>query len=113
MYSVHRVNRNAQQKAKFLAEDFTELIIDPFLLRLENPSIEPGFRDPRHCLVFWARPPDHIVRLATHVQNLLRAAAPSTCGLPTRPFKPRLTTPPCLHPTRPQTSGSSRPRGCT
>ncbi|GKT60647.1 hypothetical protein ColTof3_07986 [Colletotrichum tofieldiae] len=69
--------RNEQQKQKFIATDFKELIIDPFLLRLENPEMEPGFQDPRNCLVFWARPPDHIVRLAAHVQALLRKAAPT------------------------------------
>ncbi|KAI1105345.1 RNA ligase/cyclic nucleotide phosphodiesterase [Jackrogersella minutella] len=43
LYAAHRVRRNAQQRDKFLASDFTELIIDPYLLRLENPKIEPGF----------------------------------------------------------------------
>lgn len=78
LYSAHRVTRNSQQRDKFLAPDFKEVIIDPFLLRLENPSIEPGFTDPRNCLVFWARPPDHIIKLASHLQSLLRKAAPST-----------------------------------
>jgi hypothetical protein len=77
LYSTHRVNRNGQQKGKFLSADFKELIIDPFLLRLEDRSIEPGFCDPRNCLVFWARPPDHVVKLATHLQGLLKRAAPS------------------------------------
>ncbi|CCF37117.1 hypothetical protein CH063_08534 [Colletotrichum higginsianum] len=39
--------------------------------------MEPGFQDPRNCFVFWARPPDHIVRLAAYVQALLKKAAPS------------------------------------
>ncbi|GKT68349.1 hypothetical protein ColTof4_00772 [Colletotrichum tofieldiae] len=77
LYHAHRTKRNEQQKQKFIATDFKELIIDPFLLRLENPEMEPGFQDPRNCLVFWARPPDHIVRLAAHVQALLRKAAPT------------------------------------
>lgn len=76
MYSVHRENRNAQQKEKFLSPNFEELLIDPFLLRLENPEIEPGFIDPRNCLVFWARPPDHVLRLASHLQSELKKAAP-------------------------------------
>lgn len=80
VYSTHREKRNAQQKEKFLSPDFKELIIDPFLLRLEDRTIVPGFEDTRHCLVFWARPPDHIVRLATHVQQLLKECAPSTSG---------------------------------
>jgi hypothetical protein len=77
LYSTHRIRRNEQQKEKFLSTDFQELVIDPFLLRLERPELEPGFRDPRNCLVLWARPPDHVVRLAAHLQNLLRKAAPS------------------------------------
>lgn len=77
LYSTHRRKRNSQQKDKFLSPDFSELVIDPVLLRLENPDIEPGFQDPRNCLVFWARPPDHIVKLATHLQALLKKAAPS------------------------------------
>uniref|UniRef100_L2GJ87 RNA ligase/cyclic nucleotide phosphodiesterase n=1 Tax=Colletotrichum fructicola (strain Nara gc5) TaxID=1213859 RepID=L2GJ87_COLFN len=82
LYHAHRTRRNEQQKEKFLAADFTELIIDPFLLRLENPQMEPGFKDPRNCFVFWARPPDHIVRLAAHLQALLKKVAPSIWLMP-------------------------------
>ncbi|ROV92358.1 hypothetical protein VMCG_09125 [Cytospora schulzeri] len=78
LYSTHRVTRNSQQKEKFLSSEFKEVIIDPFLLRLEKPEIEPGFTDPRNCLVFWARPPEHILKLASHLQSLLKQAAPST-----------------------------------
>lgn len=78
LYSTHRVTRNAQQKEKFLSSDFKEVIIDPFLLRIERPKLaEPGFADPRYCLVFWARPPDHVIRLAAHLQAMLKKAAPS------------------------------------
>lgn len=77
LYSTHRTTRNAQQRDKFLSPDFKELTIDPYLLRLENPTIEPGFQDPRNCLVFWARPPEHIVKLASHLQAVLKKAAPS------------------------------------
>ncbi|KAK3394869.1 RNA ligase/cyclic nucleotide phosphodiesterase [Podospora didyma] len=77
LYSAHRTARNTQQRDKFLSSEFRELIIDPFLLRLENPEIEPGFRDPRNCLVFWARPPEHILILADRLQTLLMRAAPS------------------------------------
>jgi len=77
LYSDHRTTRNAQQRDKFLSSEFKELIIDPFLLRLEKPAIEPGFCDPRNCLVFWARPPHHILKLAAHLQELLKKAAPS------------------------------------
>ncbi|KAF3760826.1 hypothetical protein M406DRAFT_93660, partial [Cryphonectria parasitica EP155] len=83
LYSTHRVTRNGQQKAKFLSQDFKEVLIDPFLLRLENPTLEPGFSDPRNCLVFWARPPDHVVKLVAHLQALLKKAAPSLWLMPT------------------------------
>lgn len=76
IYSIHRSKRNAQQREKFLASDYKELTIDPFLFRLENPKVEPGFRDPRNCLVFWARPPEHVIQLVSHLQMLLKQAAP-------------------------------------
>ncbi|RGP68106.1 ureidoglycolate hydrolase [Fusarium longipes] len=82
LYSLHRTKRNAQQAEKFLATGFEELIIDQTLLRLEDPTVEPGFRDNRNCLVFWARPPDHIIRLATKVNELLKKAAPSVWLMP-------------------------------
>ncbi|KAL4725402.1 hypothetical protein ACLX1H_007549 [Fusarium chlamydosporum] len=82
LYSLHRTKRNAQQAEKFLATGFEELIIDQTLLRLEDPTIEPGFRDSRNCLVFWARPPDHIIRLASKVNELLKKAAPSVWLMP-------------------------------
>lgn len=71
------MTRNAQQRDKFTSSDFKEVLIDPFLLRLETPSLQPGFADPRHCLVLWARPPDHVIKLASHLQALLKKAAPS------------------------------------
>ena len=86
LYTTHRVKRNAQQKEKFLSPDFTALSIDQHLLKLEDPRIQPRFRDERHCMVVWARPPDHIIRLVTHLQQLLQKRAPSKkpehgCGL--------------------------------
>lgn len=51
-------------------------MIDQTLLRLERPHIELGFRDDRNCLVVWSRPPDHVVRLAAKLQDLLKKAAP-------------------------------------
>ncbi|KAK4100074.1 hypothetical protein N658DRAFT_497789 [Parathielavia hyrcaniae] len=81
-YATHRNTRNAQQREKFLTAEFPGLSIDPILLRLENPDIEPGFQDPRNCLVFWARPPHHIVTLVSHLQNLLAKAAPGLWLMP-------------------------------
>lgn len=68
MYSTHRTKRNSQKRAEFL-ENFNGVLVDPYLLRLEQ--------DHRHCLVFWARPPDHVLLLASRVQNMLKEIAPS------------------------------------
>jgi hypothetical protein len=50
-YQLHRTTRNAQQKAKMLDKNFQGVNIDPILLRLQDPTVEPGFKDPRNCLV--------------------------------------------------------------
>jgi vesicle-fusing ATPase len=50
-YQLHRTTRNAQQKAKMLDKSFQGVNIDPILLRLEDPNVEPGFKDPRNCFV--------------------------------------------------------------
>ncbi|GAB0138524.1 hypothetical protein EsDP_00006757 [Epichloe bromicola] len=82
LYSVHRTKRNAQQKNKFLATDFKGLSIDQVILKLERPHLEPGFRDERNCLVFWARPPDHVVLLAARLQDMLKKVAPGLWLMP-------------------------------
>ncbi|KAI1778139.1 RNA ligase/cyclic nucleotide phosphodiesterase [Hypoxylon cercidicola] len=93
LYAAHRTRRNAQQREKFLASDYTELIIDPFLLRLENPQIEPGFvchtsspraahKDTRHCMTFWGRPPIHVLELAEVIQKKLKDVAPNIWLMP-------------------------------
>jgi hypothetical protein len=76
-YSTHRNARNAQQKKQLLSPDFPGLIIDQILKKLEDPSLEPGYIDPRNCLVFWARPPPKVRPLVSQVQQKLRALAPS------------------------------------
>ncbi|KAI1270482.1 60S ribosomal protein L44 [Xylariaceae sp. FL1019] len=82
LYSAHRVRRNAQQKNKFLDPEFKELIIDPYLLRLENPQIEPGFKDTRHCMVFWGRPPIPCLELAGLIQQKLKEVCPNIWLMP-------------------------------
>ncbi|KOS20308.1 hypothetical protein ESCO_006136 [Escovopsis weberi] len=82
LYQAHRMRRNAQQKDKFLSPTYAGLVIDQVLLRLENPTIEPGFRDERNCLVFWARPPHHILELASKVQAMLQEASPKLWLMP-------------------------------
>ncbi|EHA55256.1 hypothetical protein MCOR27_005664 [Pyricularia oryzae] len=82
LYSTHRTARNEQQKQKFLV-GFNEVITDPILMRLEDPTLEPGFQDPRNCLVLWARPPGHVLELASHLQHMLKQAAPNLWLMPT------------------------------
>ncbi|KAI1435207.1 RNA ligase/cyclic nucleotide phosphodiesterase [Xylaria sp. CBS 124048] len=82
LYKAHRDRRQAQQKGMFLDSGFKELIIDPYLLRLENPLIEPGFKDPRHCVVFWGRPPIHVLELAGVIQKKLKDVAPNIWLMP-------------------------------
>lgn len=76
-YTVHRTSRNAQQKAKMLDKDFPGPAIDPILLRLSDTTVEPGYVDPRHCLVFWGRPTQKIKDLINRVQQELLSVAPS------------------------------------
>ena len=75
-YSTHRSNRNAQQKQKLLSRDFQGVTPDQILIKLEDPARFPGFRDHRHCLVFWARPPQAVKNLIQEVQTRLREAVP-------------------------------------
>ena len=51
--------------------------IDPILLRLVNQDLYPSFKDPRHCLVFWARPTTDIKQLTHQIQVKLRIILPS------------------------------------
>ncbi|KAK7533369.1 RNA ligase/cyclic nucleotide phosphodiesterase [Phyllosticta citribraziliensis] len=81
-YSAHREGRNAQQKEKLLSSDFKGVSVDPILLRLERPDIEPGFRDTRHCLVFWARPPQKIKNLVAEVQRRVGSVVPNLWHMP-------------------------------
>ncbi|KAI0134239.1 RNA ligase/cyclic nucleotide phosphodiesterase [Xylariales sp. AK1849] len=82
LYSAHRIKRNTQQREKFISPDFNKLIIDPYLLRLENQAIEPGFKDQRNCMTFWGRPPTHVLELAEKIQQKLKACAPSIWLMP-------------------------------
>ncbi|GAB1316219.1 hypothetical protein MFIFM68171_06429 [Madurella fahalii] len=104
LYAAHRTARNAQQRDKFLSPDFKELTIDPYLLRLENPDIEPGFQDRRHCLVFWARPPEHILKLASYLQTALRKVAPNLWLMP--PHRMHMTTLEIAHSQTPEAIAS-------
>ncbi|KAF2711783.1 hypothetical protein K504DRAFT_428547 [Pleomassaria siparia CBS 279.74] len=81
-YTVHRTTRNAQQKAKMLAADFPGVTIDPILARLTDQTIEPGYVDPRHCLVFWGRPTKSVKALIKKVQDQLLTVAPNLWLMP-------------------------------
>ncbi|KAK1053251.1 hypothetical protein LTR74_016298 [Friedmanniomyces endolithicus] len=81
-YDTHRTNRNAQQRAKLLAPDFPGVSVDEILAKLEDPSLEPGFTDWRHCLVFWARPPEKVRALIAEVQRRLVSVAPNLWIMP-------------------------------
>jgi vesicle-fusing ATPase len=74
---LHRSTRNAQQKARLLDESFAGVSIDPVLARLSDTSIEPGYVDPRHCLVFWGRPTEKVKNMIERVQQELSTIAPS------------------------------------
>ncbi|KAF2649387.1 hypothetical protein K491DRAFT_200908 [Lophiostoma macrostomum CBS 122681] len=81
-YLTHRTTRNAQQKKKMLDESFDGVSIDPILLRLSDPTVEPGYVDPRHCLVFWARPTTSVKALISRVQQELLTVAPNLWLMP-------------------------------
>ncbi|KAJ4347015.1 uncharacterized protein N0V89_010949 [Didymosphaeria variabile] len=81
-YTTHRNTRNSQQKAKMLDKEFSGPDIDPILLRLSDVTVEPGYVDPRHCLVFWGRPSDKVKNLISRVQQELLAVAPNLWVMP-------------------------------
>lgn len=76
-YDVHRTTRNSQQREKLLSADFAGVTPDEILAKLHDPTIEPGFEDWRHCLVFWARPPEAVRTLIAEIQRRLREVVPS------------------------------------
>ncbi|KAI9666623.1 MAG: hypothetical protein M1821_004559 [Bathelium mastoideum] len=82
IYDRHRRARIEQQKGKLLDPSFAGVTPDSVLQRLHYPEIEPGFRDTRHCLVFWARPPQKLKNLITHIQQQLRAVLPNMWFMP-------------------------------
>lgn len=74
---MHRETRNDQQKSKLLAPEFSGFIIDEVLHKLVNPETNPGYIDPRNCLVFWARPATRVRQLVEILQKRLLECAPS------------------------------------
>lgn len=78
-YAAHRETREVQQKAKLLSREFTSVTTDQILHKLEN---EPGFEDPRHCLVYWARPPQKIKDLVSEIQSRIKTVVPRLWTMP-------------------------------
>lgn len=81
-YETHRETRNDQQKSKLLSPDFSGFIIDGVLHKLVNSDNNPGYLDPRNCLVFWARPPKRIRQLVDMLQKRLLEYAPNLWLMP-------------------------------
>jgi hypothetical protein len=95
-YESHRRRRNQRQREALLDPNFAGVVIDPVLEKLVAAEATaaaapdtvraPAYVDPRHCLVFWARPPAHIRELVGNIQQKLLKAAPSMfLQLHTRP----------------------------
>lgn len=76
-YHTHREARNEQQRTKLLASDFSGFMIDPVLEKLIDSDANPGYIDPRNCLVFWVRPPKRIRGFVGIIQAQLLELAPS------------------------------------
>ncbi|KAK5211987.1 hypothetical protein LTR47_003916 [Exophiala xenobiotica] len=75
-YNAHRLTRNTQQREKILGQDFRGWLLDEYLVKLEGPQKDESFVDPRHCLVFWGRPPQKVKNLIDVIQSKLKDAAP-------------------------------------
>ncbi|KAI9751015.1 MAG: hypothetical protein M1815_001460 [Lichina confinis] len=82
LYEAHRSTRNERQREKLLDSAFAGVVLDPILLKISDQTIDPGYVDPRHCLVFWARPPKHIRSLIVQLQQKLLAVAPRLWIMP-------------------------------
>ncbi|KAL2221509.1 RNA ligase/cyclic nucleotide phosphodiesterase [Thermoascus aurantiacus ATCC 26904] len=89
-YETHRTTRTAQQKAKILDPNFSGWELDEILVKLHGPKPDPTFVDPRHCVVFWARPPLHVRELIAMIQREIQTVAPSLWFMP--PERLHMTT---------------------
>ncbi|EIN06647.1 hypothetical protein PUNSTDRAFT_71911 [Punctularia strigosozonata HHB-11173 SS5] len=81
VYTAHRTQRFAKQRSLFLSEAFKPEV-DTILQRTLDPSIEPGYVDPRHSIVLWARPPAPVRALVAEIQRKLLVAAPHLWAMP-------------------------------
>lgn len=55
------------------------------MVKLDGPQKDSDFVDPRHCLVFWARPPQRVKNLVEIIQQKLKDAAPGSANLLSKP----------------------------
>lgn len=81
-YQIHRQSRNEQQAAKLLDSGFGGWLLDPVLQKLVDSERHRDYLDPRNCLVFWARPPEHLRRLISRIQERLLQLNPSLWLMP-------------------------------
>ncbi|RPA78054.1 hypothetical protein BJ508DRAFT_416690 [Ascobolus immersus RN42] len=85
-YQTHRTLRNAKFTKMLRSPEFDGVNIDPILVRVEQAKREgravDDAVDPRHCLVFWARPPERIRQFVKTVQERLRNIAPDLWIMP-------------------------------
>ncbi|KAJ5688828.1 hypothetical protein N7462_003220 [Penicillium macrosclerotiorum] len=71
LYHMHRATRNAEQKALILDSSFSGWHLDPILMKLEGPSFDPSYVDPRNNAIIWARPTRSILDLIEMIQRSL------------------------------------------
>ena len=76
-YQIHRQLRNEQQAAKLLNTDFPGWLLDPVLQKLVDFKRHPDYVEPRNCVVFLARPPEHLRRVICKIQERLLGFNPS------------------------------------
>ncbi|KAF7331395.1 hypothetical protein MKEN_00017600 [Mycena kentingensis (nom. inval.)] len=80
IYETKRATYNEKGKALLLDPDFAGMQPDAILARLV--AKEPGYEDPRHSLVVWARPSPSVKALVAQMQARLTAIAPHLWTMP-------------------------------
>ncbi|KAI9883355.1 MAG: snoRNA-binding rRNA-processing protein [Watsoniomyces obsoletus] len=81
-YETHRTRRNAQKKDELLHPSYQGVSLDPVLMKSMIHPDAGGEPDWRHCLVFWARPPQHVRDVINEVQQRLLAVLPNLWLMP-------------------------------
>ena len=60
-----------------ISRDFGGVLPDQYL---SNRLKDEEYVDPRNSLVFWARPPEKVLNLATKIQTIIKEVMP--CKIP-------------------------------